>query len=376
MRTLNLALQGGGSHGAFTWGVLDALLEDGRVDLEGLGGTSAGAVNAVALASGWARADAAGRDPRDGAREALRAVWQRIAALGSAGSLQRQLARLLWGGLPAELAPDHLLRQAWRGMLSPYQSNPLDINPLRDLLEEQVDFAAVARHPRLKVFVCATHVNTGKAVVFTGDRLDARAVLASACLPMLFHAVEIEGEAYWDGGYSANPPLAPLVTACGAADIALVQINPLRREQAPRTGAEIADRAGELTFNASLLSQLRAIAFINRLVDEGAVEPGRCKRVRLHRIEPGPVLDALPASSRMLADGAMIDQLFEAGRSAGRGWLDAHFDAIGRRDTVDIAADYLDDTRFDLLPAAPGLRSTGRGFRAWVARLLRRGAAS
>lgn len=369
---LNLALQGGGSHGAFTWGVLDALLEDGRIGLEGLSGTSAGAMNAVALASGWAREEAAGRDPREGAREKLAGIWYRISALGSLGTLHQQFMRMLWGGLPPELSPGNFIGNAWRGLLSPYQSNPLDINPLRTMLEEEIDFGAIAANRTLKVFVSATHVNTGKAVVFTGRQLDARAVLASACLPMLFQAVEIDGQAYWDGGYSVNPALSPLIKECRTADLVLVQINPLSREQTPKSSADILDRINELTFNASLLTQMRAIDFVNRLLEEGAVSHARCKIVRVHRIEGGPALESFPTSTRVSADGAMINKLFDAGRAAAHEWLARHFEAIGNHGTVDIRRDYLDDTRMELpLPAHPGMRSVGRGFRPWLARLLR-----
>jgi len=372
MRTINLALQGGGSHGAFTWGVLDALLEDGRVGFEGLSGTSAGAVNAVAFASGWAAGQAHGRDPREAAREKLAGIWYRVSALGSLGALQQQFMRMLWGGLPPELSPGNFIGNAWRGLLSPYNSNPMDINPLRTMLEEEIDFPAIARQRELKVFVSATHVTTGKAVVFTGARLDARAVLASACLPMLFQAVEIEGEAYWDGGYSVNPALSPLIRECHAADLLLVQINPLTRQQTPRSSAEILDRINELTFNASLLTQMRAIDFVNRLLAEGAVSHARCKTVRVHRVEGGPALEAFPASSKVSADGAMISQLFDTGRRAGKEWLHEHFGALGVRSTIDIRHDYLDDTRLELpLPAHAMPRSVGRGFRPWLARLLR-----
>ena len=372
MRMLNLALQGGGSHGAFTWGALDALLEDGRLGFEGLSGTSAGAVNAVALAGGWAKAQAAGRDPREGAREKLAGIWYRVSALGSLGTLQQQFMRMLWGGLPPALSPGNLIGNAWRGMLSPYQSNPLDINPLRTMLEEEIDFGAIAAQRDLKVFVSATHVTTGKAVVFTGKQLDARAVLASACLPMLFQAVEIDGEPYWDGGYSVNPALSPLIKDCAAADLLLVQINPLARAQAPKTSADIVDRVNELTFNASLLTQMRAIDFINRLLADGAISHELCKSVRVHRIDGSPSLDAYPASSRASADGAMISQLFEAGRATAQQWLQQHFEAIGHHATVDIRRDYLDDTRLELPhPPSAAPRSVGRGFRPWLARLLR-----
>lgn len=369
---LNLALQGGGSHGAFTWGVLDALLEDGRLGFEGLSGTSAGAVNAAALAGGWTLAQRQGRDPREGAREKLAGIWYRISALGSLGTLQQQFTRMLWGGLPPELSPGTFIGNAWRGLLSPYQSNPLDINPLRTMLEEEIDFPAIAAQHALRVFVSATHVRTGKAVVFTGKQLDARAVLASACLPMLFQAVEIDGESYWDGGYSVNPALSPLIKECGTSDLLLVQINPLRREQTPKTSAEILDRINELTFNASLLTQMRAIDFVNQLLAEGAVSHARCKMVRVHRVDGGPALDAFPTSSRVSADGVMISQLFDAGRRCGKEWLAEHFEAIGHKSTVDIRRDYLDDTRMELpLPAQAVPRSVGRGFRPWVARLLR-----
>jgi NTE family protein len=368
---LNLGLQGGGSHGAFTWGVLDALLEDGRIGIEGLSGTSAGAVNAVALASGWVHGVARGRDPREAAREKLAGIWGRISALGSLGTLQQQFMRMLWGGLPPELTPSHVLGQAWRGLMSPYQVNPLDINPLRDLLEQEIDFCAIAAQQELKVFVSATQVTTGKAVVFSGARLDARAVLASACLPMLFQAVEIDGEAYWDGGYSVNPPLSPLIRDCRSADLMLVQINPLAREGKPRTSSEILDRVSELTFNASLLTQMRAIEFVNRLLAEGAMSHERCKIVRVHRIEGGPVLHDLPTSTRASADGVMIGRLFEAGRDAASAWLQRHYEAIGVRATVDIARDYVDDTMMELpLPPRAVPRSIGRGFRPWLLRLL------
>lgn len=371
MRMLNLALQGGGSHGAFTWGVLDALLEDGRIGLEGLSGTSAGAVNAVALASGWLRAEAAGRDPREGAREKLAGIWDRVGAMGSLGALQQRFMRMLWGGWPAELSPEHVLGSAWRGLVSPYRLNPLDINPLRDLLEQEIDFDAIAAQRALKVFVSATHVNTGKAVIFTGARLDARAVLASACLPMLFQAVEIEGEAYWDGGYSVNPPLSPLIRDCRTADLMLVQINPLASQDTPRTSAEILDRVNELTFNASLLTQMRAIDFVNRLLAEGAISHDRCKTVRLHRVDGGDALRDFPASSRTSPDSVMIGKLFDAGRAAGQGWIARNLSAIGEHGTVDIGRDYLDDTQMELpLPARTGPRSTGRGFRLWLQRLL------
>src|SRR5438105_3877453 len=254
MAVLNIALQGGGSHGAFTWGVLDTLLADGGIEFEGLSGTSAGAVNAVALASGWAGALAHRQDPREGARAALARIWGEVGAWGSLAALPAQIASAFWGG-----------------NLSPYQANPLNLNPLLALIGREIDFEAIARGP-LKVFVSATHVRTGKAVIFTGRDLTAQAVMASACLPMLFRAVEIDGEQYWDGGFSVNPALTPLIEACNCADLLLVQINPLKRDGAPQSASEIADRVSELTFNASLLTQMRSIDLVNQLIAAGELK--------------------------------------------------------------------------------------------------------
>jgi NTE family protein len=370
MRMLNLALQGGGSHGAFTWGVLDTLLADSRISFEGLSGASAGAVNAAALASGYAKGLATGQDGRQSARDALTRVWRAISDWGTLGAMQQRLAAMLWGGLPAELAPANIMTSAWRNLVSPSQSNPLDINPLRTLLEREVNFDAIAKS-HLKVFVSATHVNTGRAVIFTGQHLNVQAVLASACLPLFFRAVQIEGESYWDGGYSVNPPLGPLIRACAGRDLMLVQINPVRREEAPQSASEIVDRVSELTFNASLLTQMRSIDFINRLIEEGALKSGRCKHVLLHRIDGGEAMARFPASSRATTDAAMVSKMFELGRESAEGWLQHHFAALGRHATVDIRRDYLDDTREESIPAATSTK-TSTGFRPWLANLFKR----
>jgi NTE family protein len=371
MHTLNLALQGGGSHGAFTWGVLDTLLGDPRIELEGLSGTSAGAVNAVALASGYVKAMAEGRDPRRSARDSLARVWGEISAWGSLGTLNQRMISFLWGGLPQELAPTNILA-AWQNLFTPSQSNPLDINPLRDLLEREIDFEAIARSPKLKVFVSATHINTGRAVIFTGRDLTASAVMASACLPLLFRPVRIDGEDYWDGGYAVNPPLTPLIDSCAGRDLMLVQINPLKRDKVPQTSADILDRINELTFNASLLTQMRSIDFINRLIEEGALQAGRCKHVLLHRVDGGDALERFPASSRTSADPELIRKLFELGRVSAEHWLKHHYAALGQRGTVDVRRDYLDDTREEILPRPSRPGKPQRGFRPWLAKLFKR----
>lgn len=372
MHTMNLALQGGGSHGAFTWGVLDGLLADPRIDLEGLSGASAGALNAVALASGYCKGLAAGRDPRQSARDSLARVWGQVSEWGALGSLQQRMVSMMWGGLPQEFAPTNFFHSAWQSLFTPAQSNPLDINPLRDLLERAIDFEAIASSDKLKVFVSATHVNTGRAVIFSGRHLTSHSVMASACLPALFRAVRIDGEDYWDGGYAVNPPMTPLIHSCASRDLMLVQINPLKRERLPRTRGEILDRVNELTFNASLLTQMRSIDFVNRLIEEGALKAGRCKHVLLHRIDGGTAMEHYPASTRTSADAAMIRKLFDLGSAAADEWLTEHFDALGQRGTVDIRRDYLDDTREHALPGILGDSGAQRGFRPWLARLFKR----
>ncbi|WP_198970541.1 patatin-like phospholipase family protein [Xylophilus sp. ASV27] len=345
VRPISLALQGGGAHGAFTWGVLDALLQDGRLQIDGISGTSAGAVNAVAVAQGFAEAARTRGDAEacaTAAREALGRVWRGVAGLGSLGSMAQGVARLLTGGWSNAALGKGAIGTAMSRWMSPYQSNPLDLNPLRTLLEEQIDFPAIGRLAAPRVFVSATHVETGRAEVFHGRRLTLAAVMASACLPMVFRAVEINGEHYWDGGYSANPALAPLIDFCECRDIVLVQLNPLRREHLPQTPQEIAERVAELGFNASLLQQMRSIDFINRLIAKGALIEGESyKPLRLHRIDGGPAMEELSQSSKLSADPAMMERLFEQGQEAARQWLRRSFAALGVQGTVDIRRDYV-----------------------------------
>ena len=332
---LNLALQGGGSHGALTWGVLDALLEDGQWQFDGVSGTSAGAMNAVALAHGFAQAAQQHKDPEDAhlagcalARESLTRLWEGVGALGS----------LTWGTPLSAANPLVGMMSQW---FSPYQINPLGINPLRKLLEREVDFSLLcsARTGLVgpKVFVCATNVRTGRGEIFFGPRLSADAVMASACLPMLFKAVEIEGEAYWDGGYSGNPALHPLIYQTETSDILLVQINPIEHLELPHSGPEIMERMNEVTFNASLLAELRAIEFVRRLLAEGKLDARRYKSVRMHRIDGGSVLAPFGADSKLRADLAFVRKLFALGRTAGQEWLHAHRKDVGVRPSIKIA---------------------------------------
>lgn len=361
-QVINLALQGGGSHGAFTWGVLDALLEDGRIDFDGVSGTSAGAMNAVAMAHGFAQA--AGKSAtqmRESARSSLKALWDGVIEMGalqtSFAAAQRVPFDILFGGwtaLAGSPSPGQLISDAvtnmWTNAISPYQSNPLDINPLENFLERHIDFARLPSCKVMKVFVVATKVTTGKAEVFYGKRLTAKAVMASACLPTVFQAVEIEGEHYWDGGYSGNPAIHPLIYQCQSRDVVLVQINPIRRKELPTTAADILDRLNEITFNSALIAEMRAIDFVKRLLSEGKLDPARYKDVLMHRIDGGAALDSFPASSKSQTDAQLIYKLHELGRTCARHWLTAKSTHLGVSSSINIASDYLDDLRVPVRP--------------------------
>ena len=360
---LDLALQGGGSHGAFTWGVLDALLEADRYELDGVSGTSAGAMNAAVLACGVARGGV------QGGRDALRAFW-----LDIAGVPECLGAVVAGGGRPASPLPSAFpvmpafpawmfnldswplygLWDAWLKSLSPAQLNPLNLNPLRDILQRHVDVALLRGGP-LKVQVTATAVSTGQPRVFNGEALSVDALLASACLPQLYRAVEIDGEAYWDGGYSGNPAIWPLIYNTEAVDVLLVQINPLVRPGVPSSSTEIADRMNEITFNASLVAEMRAIAFVQKLVREQRVSSDDYKDLRLHRIADEDGLAPFDASSKLNTDIRLLETLFALGRAAATRWLAEHGDAVGQRGTVDIAATWL-TPRAPAAPVAPQKR--------------------
>jgi len=354
---INLALQGGGSHGAFTWGVLDTLLEDGRIVFDGISGTSAGAMNAVAMAHGFAQTTGKpAADMREAARASLSDFWEGVVHMGaltnSISQAQRAPFDILFGGLGAlghDASPSQLITDAmtsfWGKSVSPYQSNPLDINPLKSFLEKQIDFERLAAYKALKVFVVATAVTTGKAEVFSGKRLTAKAVMASACLPTVFQAVEIEGEHYWDGGYSGNPAIHPLIYQCASRDIMLVQINPIKRDKLPTTAADILDRLNEITFNSALIAEMRAIDFVKRLLAEGKLDPTRYKDVLMHRIDGGEVLEGFAASTKSGTDAKLIHRLRDLGQECARKWLGKKFSALGVACSVNIAHDYLDDLR-------------------------------
>jgi NTE family protein len=336
---IDLALQGGGSHGAFTWGVLDRLLEDEGLEIAGVSGTSAGAMNAVALAAGLMEGG------REGARTCLRRFWQRVAQTSPFHHLENNpLATLLGPDNPwmqALMAPFQQYAQFVGSQLSPYQLNPLNLNPLRQILEETVDFDRVRSCNRTHLFIAATHVATGELRIFRQDQLTADMVLASACLPLLFQAVDVHGEAYWDGGYAGNPALLPLISETDADDLLLVPINPVRRDALPTSAADILDRASEVTFNASLLKELRTIGLLKEALRE-ADRPDqtysrplfqRVDDLRLHRLDADAELSAFGASSKTQTSWTFLEQLHAIGRQAADDWLAQNRRHLGKRST-------------------------------------------
>ena len=297
-KKINLALQGGGAHGAFTWGVLDRLLESERIAISAISGTSAGAMNAVVLADGLMAGG------KTGAREALRRFWKAVHRAAAFSPMQRSPMDAMTGNWNLDTSPGYLFFDILSRAASPYQFNPLNLNPLRDLLMGQVDFERVRSCDRLKLFISATSVRNGQVKVFERSRLTADAVMASACLPQIFQAVTVDGEDYWDGGYAGNPVLYPFAYHSDSQDIVIVQINPLSCQETPRTAREILNRVNEITFNASMLNELRAIDFVDRMLEEGQLDPERYHKMRIHIISDEKGFRALNASSKMNTEWA------------------------------------------------------------------------
>jgi NTE family protein len=313
-KVVDLALQGGGAYGAFTWGALDRLLEDERLEIGAVSGASAGAMNAVVLADGLAAGG------RTGAREALRRFWSAVAAAAAPGA---------WVG-------------EWIGRtLSPYQFNPLDINPLRTVLATHVDFERVRACDRVRLFLSTTNVRTGTLREFRQHEIGLDAVLASACLPMLFRTVEIDGEAYWDGGYAGNPSLLPLVAEGASNDVVLVQIHPSRHETVPTTAPAILERIDEITFNGSLVKELRTLALLRQAIaghrPAGDGLFGRVAALRLHRIGADGAVTGPSGAGGLRASWPTLLRLHRAGRTAADDWLQRCFAHLGRRGTLDLA---------------------------------------
>ena len=339
---IDLALQGGGSHGAFTWGVLDRLLEDESIAFAGISGTSAGAINAAVIASGFARGG------RTGAREALADFWRDTSRSGSPFSPADS------GAFAVDRLPGYQWVDSFWRSFSPYDLNPLNLNPLKGLLRRHVD-CKVLREGPMRLFITATNVHTGQARIFTQDDLSFEALLASACLPHLFQAVEIDGEPYWDGGFTGNPALYPLIYDTESLDLLLVRINPLWRGGTPKRNVEIVDRLSEITFNASLIGEMRAISFVSRLMREGRLDPGRYKDLRLHMIADDAGLAPLGAASKMDTTWPFLERLFALGHAAASKWLAKHRADLGVRASLDVEGEFLAPRR------RSGARAARRG---------------
>jgi NTE family protein len=335
---VNLALQGGGSHGAFTWGVLDALLEDGRLAFEGLSGASAGAMNAVVLAEGWRRAVEQGADPRGGAREHLARFWDAVGDRPAGFGLPTPVPWFAptYGTQQAALMFDLVSR-----VFSPYQLNPFNVNPLRTVLKPLVDFEALRARSPFALFVAATNVRSGRPRVFREHEMTLDMLLASAALPFAFHAVEVDKEFYWDGGYVGNPSLYPLFYATKTSDLLLVQINPLVRDDVPDSAQEIIERVNEISFNTALLHELRAIDFVERLLREHKLDPGKYKRINMHMIEAEEQLRKYGASSKTYTSQGFLKELFALGRRTAVDWLDRNLAYVGHASSVRIAQRFL-----------------------------------
>jgi NTE family protein len=327
---VDLALQGGGSHGAFTWGVLDRLLEEPWLNIVAISGTSAGAMNAAVLADGWTEGGASG------ARAALNDYWQRVSRAAAFSPLQRSFFDRLMGRWTLDTSPAYLTMDLMSRVLSPYDLNPMGFNPLRNILAESINLERLVGSP-IQLFITATNVRTGRGRIFRNAEITADVLLASACLPTMFRAVEIDGEAYWDGGYAGNPTITPLIRESDARDTILVQINPRERTEMPRSASEILNRLNEISFNSPLMKELRMMALLRQVADPGTGEGARWARMRTHRIMTD-VLAQYGASSKLNAEWDFVSMLRDEGRRAASAFLAEHADDVGQRSTTDLDA--------------------------------------
>jgi len=338
-KPVNLALQGGGAHGAFAWGVLDKLLEDGRLGLQAISATSAGSMNAVAMAYGVSIGG------YDGGRAKLEEFWKEIARTGQMYSPVQTAPweKFLAGfGIHPDYSPAFFAFDALTHMFSPYQLNPLNFNPLRDVLEKVVDFKRLNECKiTTRLFLSATNVRTGKIKVFENAELSSDVVLATACLPYIFQAVEVAGEHYWDGGFMGNPAIYPLIYHGASRDVVIVHVNPIERPKLPVTAPEIYDRINEISFNSSLLREMRAIAFVSRLVDQGNVDAKRYNRMLIHSIRDDAEMIMLGVATKLNPDWEFLSHLKAVGRRSADDWLTHHFDKVGTSSSIDVAGTFL-----------------------------------
>ena len=334
-KTINLALQGGGSHGAVTWGVVDRLLEDDRLEIGAVSGASAGAVNAVALAYGLHKNGA------EGGKEALEALWRKVSDKGNIYSPVRATGLSSDGQMDFLNSVSYQFFETITRTWSPYQFNPAGLNPLRDILSDVIDFDSLSHCKVTQLFIAATNVRSGKVHVFDTKDVSIDVICASACLPHLFQAVEIDGEHYWDGGYMGNPVLYPFFYEASSADIVIVHVNPIEREGVPQTAPDIMNRVNEISFNSSLMRELRAISFVHKLIDDGWLKDEYVDHLRnifIHSIRSDQALTDLSVASKFRTDWPFLQSLKDKGREIAEDWLTAHFDDIGERSSVDLRA--------------------------------------
>lgn len=337
-KSINLALQGGGAHGAYTWGALERLLEEERLEIAAISGTSAGAMNAAMVKTGLVHGG------REGAKALLAKFWGEIAdqAQGRVNPLADWVSLFSNDVMKVAAAsfadPLYQVQDAFTRTFSPYQWNPLNINPLRTLLERLIDFSCLDATKGPKLFVTATNVRTGKIRIFRGREINVDAYLASACLPLLFQAVEIDGEAYWDGGFMGNPALYPLFYQTECPDVVIVHVNPIERPDVPTTAPEIINRMNEVSFNSTLLRELRAIAFVQRLIAEGKIDKREMMDVHVHAIRDDETMARLNVATKTNPEREIFDHLRQAGRASADEFLRTHWSAIGERSSVDLQA--------------------------------------
>jgi NTE family protein len=335
-KRLNLALQGGGAHGAYTWGVLDRLLEEEDIIIESISGTSAGAMNAAVLSSGF-RAGKHG-----GAKQALADFWLDVSTAGAFTSPLKTTAFEQWrDGFNLDGSFTYEMFDVMTRMFSPYQLNPFNLNPLRDIILKRIDWSVINDGGDIPLFITATSVRTGRPRVFRCGEITADVLLASACIPIYFQTVEVDGEPYWDGGYMGNPSIWPLIYYTKPRDILLVQINPLERDDIPKKASEIINRLNEITFNSSLIAEMRAINFVGKLVDDNHLDEEKYKRILMHMI-PAPALTYnLNASSKMNTDMRFLETLRDIGREKAENWIKENKKSIGMHGTIDIEETFL-----------------------------------
>ncbi len=334
-KRIKLALQGGGSHGAFTWGVLDRLLADERLEVEAVVGTSAGAMNAAVLVDGLIAGGPAE------ARRRLDAFWDGLGEMAKLSPVQPTPMDLMLSPGNMDFSPLWRIADVMLRQFSPYELNPTNANPLREHVEASVDFARLRGATGPALYVCATNVLTGRLRVFERAEMSAAAIMASSCLPLLHHAVEVDGQHYWDGGYCGNPPIFPLIYMGGAPDILIVQLNPINIPDVPRDIRAIVDRMNTLAFNSSLMREMRMIRFVTDLIDQGQLPPGKHLRCFIHTVDAEAELAMLNASSKLNASSGFLRHLRALGVAKAEAFLAAHFDAIGERSSTDVVAKFL-----------------------------------